>query len=157
MSNYVNLLDIVYPIGSVYITFSDVSPVDSVGGSWEKIDGKFLQSSSKTEQINSIGGFSGNIGFSFTYGSYYGAVVPTYNKDIDNSLLNIGPNGNAINYVPSIVKSSSTYAISEWNHFVNANVAGSTTSISNPRIYTKEVYWDTRPTYITCNMYKRTA
>lgn len=31
MSNFVNLLDIVYPIGSVYITFSDISPVDSVG------------------------------------------------------------------------------------------------------------------------------
>lgn len=37
MSNFVNLLDIVYPVGSVYITFSNVSPVDSVGGSWEKL------------------------------------------------------------------------------------------------------------------------
>ena len=36
MSNFVNLLDIIYPIGSVYITFSDVSPVDAVGGSWGK-------------------------------------------------------------------------------------------------------------------------
>lgn len=33
MSNFINLLDIVYHIGSVYITFSDVSPVDSVGDS----------------------------------------------------------------------------------------------------------------------------
>lgn len=157
MSNFVNLLDIIYPIGSVYITFSDISPVDSVGGSWEKIDGKFLQSSSKTEQINSIGGFSGNIGFSFMYGSYYGTVAPTDNNDIDNSLLNIGPNGNAINYVPNIVKSSSKYAVAEGDHYVNANVANYTTSIPKPRIYTKEVYWDTRPAYITCNMYKRTA
>lgn len=33
MSNFINLLDIVYPIGSVDITFSDVSPADSVGDS----------------------------------------------------------------------------------------------------------------------------
>lgn len=33
MSNFINLLDIVYPIGSVYITFSDVSPTDSIGDS----------------------------------------------------------------------------------------------------------------------------
>ena len=61
MSNYVNLLDIVYPVGSVYITFSDVSPVDSIGGSWEKIDGKFLQSSSETDSLNSTGGYSSSI------------------------------------------------------------------------------------------------
>ena len=157
MSNFVNLLDIVYPVGSVYITFSDISPVDSVGGSWEKIDGKFLQSSSEANTLNSTGGFSGNIGFSFIYGSYYGAVVPTWNNDIDESLLSIGPNGNAVNYAPSVVKSNSTYAISEWNHKGNANVASSTTSLPNPRIYTKEVYWDTRPAYITCNMWKRIA
>lgn len=42
MSNFVNLLDIVYPVGSVYITFSDISPVDSVGGSWERIDGEIF-------------------------------------------------------------------------------------------------------------------
>lgn len=33
MSNFINLLDIVYPIDYVYITFSDVSSVDSVSGS----------------------------------------------------------------------------------------------------------------------------
>lgn len=31
MSNFVNLLDIIYPIGSVYITFSATSPANAVG------------------------------------------------------------------------------------------------------------------------------
>ena len=157
MSNFVNLLDIVYPIGSVYITFSNISPVDSVGGSWEKIDGKFLQSSSEANTLNSTGGFSGNIGLSFTYGSYYGAVVPTWNNDIDDSLLGIGPNGDTVNYVPSVVKSSTKSAASEWNHYANGSVVGHTTTVSKPLIYTKDIYWDSRPAYITCNMYKRIA
>nr|DAL73017.1 MAG TPA: hypothetical protein [Caudoviricetes sp.] len=43
-------LDTVYSIGSIYITFNDISPVDSVGGSCEKIDGKFLYATSTPNQ-----------------------------------------------------------------------------------------------------------
>ena len=50
MANYVNLLDIVYPVGSVYITFNSVNPSNSVGGTWEKIEDKFLQSSVPDER-----------------------------------------------------------------------------------------------------------
>ena len=42
MSNYVNLLDIVYPVGSIYISVNNISPADSVGGTWVKIEDKFL-------------------------------------------------------------------------------------------------------------------
>lgn len=54
MANYVNLLDIVYPVGSVYITFNSVNPSNSVGGTWEKIEDKFLQSSGTKNTLNSI-------------------------------------------------------------------------------------------------------
>lgn len=37
MSNFVNLLDIIYPINSVYITTSTVSPATSIGGTWTQI------------------------------------------------------------------------------------------------------------------------
>lgn len=37
MSNYVNLLDIVYPVGSVFISNNSVSPADSIGGTWTKL------------------------------------------------------------------------------------------------------------------------
>ena len=45
MSNFVNLLDIVYPIDSVYITFSATSPADTIGGTWELLENRFLYSS----------------------------------------------------------------------------------------------------------------
>lgn len=65
MSNFVNLLDIVYPVGSVYITFSDISPVDSVGGSWEKIEDKFLYATSTPNQTG------GSLKHSHKYGLTY--------------------------------------------------------------------------------------
>lgn len=42
MSNFVNLLDIIYPVGSVYITATENSPVDSIGGTWVEIKDKIL-------------------------------------------------------------------------------------------------------------------
>lgn len=37
MSNFVNLLDIIYPVQSMYITASTTSPASSVGGTWTQI------------------------------------------------------------------------------------------------------------------------
>lgn len=45
MSNFVNLLDIVYPIGSMYFSVTDVSPANSVGGTWEQIKDSVLAAS----------------------------------------------------------------------------------------------------------------
>lgn len=43
MSNYVNLLDIVYPVGSVFISNNSVSPADSIGGTWAQLEeGSFI-------------------------------------------------------------------------------------------------------------------
>lgn len=39
MSNFVNLLDIIYPIYSMYITTSSTSPASSIGGTWTQITG----------------------------------------------------------------------------------------------------------------------
>lgn len=54
MSNFVNLFDIIYPVGSVYITFSAISPANIVGGTWELLKNKFLYSSA--DNTGNIGG-----------------------------------------------------------------------------------------------------
>lgn len=158
MSNFVNLLDIVYPIGSVYITFSNVSPVDSIGGSWEKIDGKFLQSSSETDAVDSTGGSSQNIGFTITFASYNGFHVTCGNDDPNGKLLIIdGNDPGATVYQKSYIQSLGRSKTSQWSHSANKCVASSLTTVQHPYYIYKDVYWNNRPAYITCNMYRRIA
>lgn len=58
MSNFVNLLDIIYPVGSMYFSTSSVSPADSVGGTWEQIKDAVLAASgdSYSTTVNTFGG-----------------------------------------------------------------------------------------------------
>lgn len=65
MSNFVNLLDIVYPIGSVYVTFSDISQQIKLVALGEKIDGKFLYATSTPNQTG------GSLKHSHKYGHLY--------------------------------------------------------------------------------------
>lgn len=37
-----NLLDMVYPVGSIYLSVNSTSPTTLFGGSWDRITGKFL-------------------------------------------------------------------------------------------------------------------
>ena len=46
---FVNLLDVIYPIESLYISFNKVSPAEIIGGVWETIVGRFPYFSDKIE------------------------------------------------------------------------------------------------------------
>lgn len=42
MATWVNLLDIVYPVGSLYLSRASTSPASTIGGSWTQIKGAVL-------------------------------------------------------------------------------------------------------------------
>ena len=58
MSNFVNLLDIIYPVGSMYFSVNNVSPASSVGGTWEQIKDAVLAASGDgySTTVNTFGG-----------------------------------------------------------------------------------------------------
>lgn len=37
MSNFVNLMDVIYPVGSIYQSMNATSPASTIGGTWTKI------------------------------------------------------------------------------------------------------------------------
>lgn len=51
-----NILNSIYPIGSVYISTSAVSPADLFGGTWQRIQGRFLLGADSTYSAGSTGG-----------------------------------------------------------------------------------------------------
>ena len=55
-----DLLDMVYPVGAIYISVNDVNPTNFLGGNWEKISGRFLLASSTDYTLGSTGGTKEN-------------------------------------------------------------------------------------------------
>lgn len=53
---FVNLLDIIYPVGSIYMSTYATSPASIVGGQWEQVQGRFLLGSSNGYPVLSTGG-----------------------------------------------------------------------------------------------------
>lgn len=54
--SYINLLEILYPVGSVYLSLVDVSPSSFIGGTWVRItDGAALRCG-----VDDIGQYVGN-------------------------------------------------------------------------------------------------
>lgn len=73
MSNYVNLLDIIYPVGSIYISADTISPADTVGGVWKQITGSFLRGIEDNDIIGATGGKGKHHHvIAFLFPEYYG-------------------------------------------------------------------------------------
>lgn len=49
MSNFVDLMDIVYPVGSIYQSINVTSPASSIGGTWTQLK-TFLYWSTQSKQ-----------------------------------------------------------------------------------------------------------
>ena len=70
---FVNLLQAVYPVGSVWLSTINVSPASVVGGTWQQVKNRFIRTGTSATQT----GGSDNI--SWTYGldwlSYFNSPV----------------------------------------------------------------------------------
>lgn len=49
------IIDSIYPIGSIYMSFSQTNPADLFGGKWQQIKGQFLLAADETHQVNNTG------------------------------------------------------------------------------------------------------
>ena len=69
---FTNLLDVIYPVGSVYFSSMTTSPAETIGGTWTQVSGRYL----KTDTTPASTG--GSDTFSYSYGldwpSYYAAI-----------------------------------------------------------------------------------
>jgi hypothetical protein len=66
--------NLVYPIGSIYMSTEEISPASTIGGTWEQIKGRFLYAADPENGyvINQTGGSTDAIVVSHTHGFYQG-------------------------------------------------------------------------------------
>lgn len=97
------IVDMIYPVGSIYISVNNTSPQTLFGGTWEQIQDTFLMASGSTYTGGSTGGNATHnhltpIGFDdnalYGYSTYQsGEYLPAYNstvlKDVNRISLNI--------------------------------------------------------------------
>lgn len=55
-SSLTSLLQIVYPIGAIYLSVNDISPASLFGGIWEQIEDTFLLAAGNTYAAGTVGG-----------------------------------------------------------------------------------------------------
>ena len=56
MANWINLLEVVYPIGSIYQSTKSTSPSQLIGGTWKQITEKFLFAAGENYACGQTGG-----------------------------------------------------------------------------------------------------
>lgn len=56
MTSWMNLMDIIYPVGSIYLSASNASPANIIGGSWKQITEKFLFAAGENYACGQTGG-----------------------------------------------------------------------------------------------------
>lgn len=153
-NNVNNIVDMIYPIGSIYMSVNSTSPQILFGGTWEQIKDKFLLASG-TSYSNGATGGSATVTLSEN-------EIPTHNhnsKTLTGTTRIQQYNGSA---------SSTTGIISQSNNNYNIkNPTGSGTNFGSTTLTVNATHThdnigggqahENMPPYIVVNVWKRTA
>ena len=149
MSNFVNLLDIIYPIGSMYISFSSTSPASSIGGTWSQITNRVLRASTDT----STGG-SDTQTHNFDHNHYM-----SMNWDGSHNFSPAGGNRTGINIHNGNCVSAYESILTSLSSSPSATIKrpGSINNWDDIGKPLSTVTWNNLPAYQNCYVWRRTA
>ena len=137
------LIDIVYPVGSIYMSVNNVSPATFFGGTWERVQDRFLLAAGSTYAAGSTGGSS-------SHNHDYRLSFANYNLGFDASVDGLGAyNYDSKSYVKSRVaggvSAKGLYNVSVETHTLSVSyLDGGNTS-----------YKENLPPYLAVYIWKR--
>lgn len=138
MSSFVNLLDIVYPVGSIYVSMNSESPASTIGGTWTQITDKFLYSSTSALATGGNEYSYMNIYIDYQFGLLAHA-------DYDHMFTFAG--GASATYTNQ--SQTTPYSVS-------TSVQSNLSQTKPSQLFIQSTF-DNKPPYITCYMWYRTA
>ena len=145
-SNTLNY-DLIYPVGSIYISTTETNPATIFGGSWSKIEGQFLLGSSSAYDLGSTGGEASHV--------LSVDEMPAHTHFSTNYSTNFNQ-GVTIPPSRSYAKSYSTGA-GLWA-YSGASIPGAEISYGSPTSSTGDTQaHNNMPPYLAVNIWKRTA
>ena len=143
-----NIINLVYPVGSIYMSVNNVSPATFLGGTWTQIKDKFLLSAGDSYAAGSTGGAASHTHeYGIQFGGYYRDIAMESNTHA--GVLQHGKSGvpvpaTSVGSFEAPINDSSTTAIKTVSMGHYASVAD--TSITS-----------NMPPYLTVYMWQRTA
>lgn len=150
MSNWVNILDLAYPVGSVYITTSTTSPASTLGGTWSAVSGRFLYGHSSNTPKTTGGSSTHNHKYKIAMGLFYRvAVYPYYVYDYSASEW-VKCDGDSI----SAVEDTTGYSV---NSILSDSFSSNGYTLNFPSAEGVSSSTSHLPPYYTVRMWVRTA
>lgn len=139
--NNTNIFDLIYPVGSIYISVNSTNPEVLFGGTWEQIQGRFLLGMSSSYPVGSTGGSKDAVVVAHTHNpaneaGYYGFIT---NSKKAFSIGDMGSQSGSGRYYP--------YAPADFD--ISRNSATGSTGVSGTD--------KNMPPYLAVAMWKRTA
>lgn len=141
-----DLVNKLYPVGSIYMSVNPTNPAELFGGTWEQIKDRFLLAAGDAYAAGSTGGEATHTHkYGFQFGVYYGSTIL---EDSQAGALQDGTGkpvgGNFVGITDVLVNNNAASATKPTNAVHYASVAD-TSSASN------------MPPYLAVYMWKRTA
>lgn len=135
-------VDLIYPIGSIYMSTSSTNPSILFGGTWERIEGRFLLAADDSTYTLGATGGSKNHTHSLNTNTAVGAIR------LDG--------GGAIEYAETTVSDNIT------TNYSIEGTGGKGNRVSRTNHYAMKLYGNTSdssnmPPYLAVNIWKRTA
>lgn len=139
--NNKNIFDLIYPIGSIYISVNSTNPEVLFGGTWEQIQGRFLLGMNSSYPVGSTGGSKDAVVVAHTHNpanqsGYYGFITSASKAF---TVGDMGTQSGSGRYYPY---STSAYDVSRNTQTGSTGVSGTDKNM---------------PPYLAVAMWKRTA
>ena len=164
-SDVTDLYNLIYPIGSIYLSVNSVDPSTLFGGTWEKIKDKFLLSDGDTYSIGSTGGEATHTLTIDEMPSHDHSAISSSNGDHNHSLVSITGTDdlNFINGTNEFLIQNSDTTMG-WPQSVNTSLKYGSTGNAGSHSHSLTVNstggsqpHNNMPPYLTINVWKRVA
>lgn len=147
-----DLLDKIYPVGSIYMTMDSSNPSTLFGGTWERIDNKFLLGSENGQGVGSTGGSKDAVVVQHTHSQNSHSHTASKKFMVTNSDVHINETKRTLpatgNAGYMVYASSPSGGI---NEVTSTNATTATNQVTGESGIGKNM-----PPFITVNIWKRT-